>query len=155
MVIMNRSRTHQAWQDVAVFERLTDGRVLEAFLRDAGLEARIYDDKLFRYFLFLRLPRVTWRLQVRQNHFQEAIRQLEAKPPAVLGQALHCPACGSVRVNYPQMTRKFVLPTVLLHLGIIFRVIEHQCYCEHCHEMWTLPVEKAMIRKPRAKPFPF
>jgi hypothetical protein len=49
-----------------------------------------------------------------------------------------------------------VLPTVLLHLGIIFRVVDHQCYCEHCHHMWDLPGDKPATPKvPDAKPFPF
>jgi len=36
------------------------------------------------------------------------------------------------------MTRRFLLPTLLLHLGIIFRVIVHQAYCENCHWLWSL-----------------
>src|SRR6516164_11190140 len=32
MVIMNRARSHHTWQEVAVFERLTDGRALESIL---------------------------------------------------------------------------------------------------------------------------
>ena len=152
---MNAShKHHQGWLDVAIFESAVNGKTLEAFFRENGFEARTYDDKLFRYFLFLRPPRVTWRVQVRKDHFLDAGRLLETKPPAVLDQALHCPSCGSLRVNYPQMTRKFVLPTVLLHLGIISRIIEHQCYCEHCHEMWNLPSPGAAVHKPSAKPMP-
>jgi hypothetical protein len=152
---MNQSHNHHAWYDVAIFESVESGRVLEAFLRENGFDARTYDDKFFRYFLFLRPPRVTWRVQVRKHHFEDAVKTLDARLPAVLERALHCPSCGSLRVNYPQMTRKFVLPTVLLHLGIIFRVIEHQCYCENCHEMWSLPGENVSLHKPRARPFPF
>jgi hypothetical protein len=147
---MNRSHHHRAWLDVAVFEDATDGRVLESFLRNMGYAARTYDDKLFRYFLFLRPPRVTWRVQVRGDDHADAMRRLQARPPAVLNEALHCPACGSLRVNYPQMTRKFILPTVLLHLGIIFRIIGHECYCEHCHEMWNLPEKNFASRQGRA-----
>ncbi|HEV2320542.1 MAG TPA: hypothetical protein VGV18_12375, partial [Verrucomicrobiae bacterium] len=58
--------------------------------------------------------------------------------PPILEKAIHCLSCGSLRVNYPQMTRRFFLPTVLLHLGIIFRVIGHECYCENCHMTWNL-----------------
>jgi hypothetical protein len=58
----------------------------------------------------------------------------------VRGQkAIHCPECGSLRISYPQMTRKFLLPTRFLHLGIIFRLIRHQAYCENCHHVWSLP----------------
>jgi len=136
---------------VAVFESIADGKVLETFLREQGLESRTYDDKVFRYFLFLRPPRVTYRVQVRSNDVVRAMNLLNSANPPVLERAFHCPACGSLRVNYPQMTRKFFLPTVLLHLGIIFRVIEHQCYCEHCHEMWNLPKD-VPAGAPSAKP---
>lgn len=153
---MNSSQNHQAWLDVAMFDNLENGKVLEAFLKDKGLEARTYDDKLFRYFLFLRPPRVTYRVQVRQDQFEGVTELLLSKSPAILDAALHCPSCGSLRVNYPQMTRQFVLPTVLLHLGIIFHVIEHQCYCESCQQMWRLPERNASVHKARdIKPFPF
>jgi hypothetical protein len=138
MVGMSATHHHQPWVDVALFDQLDAGQSMITFLRNRGIAARAYDDKLFRYFLFLRPPRITYRVQVRKDQADEAKGLLTENPPAVLDRALHCPACGSLRVNYPQMTRRFVLPTVLLHLGIIFRVIEHQCYCEHCHEMWTL-----------------
>lgn len=153
---MDHSHNHQAWTDVAVFENLNDGKVLEVFFKGQGMEARTYDDKMFRYFLFLRSPQVTYRVQVRQNHFEDATKLLQAKTPKVLDWALHCPSCGSLRVNYPQMTRKFVLPTVLLHLGIIFRIIEHECYCENCHAMWNLPERQSATGKDRAaKPIAF
>lgn len=153
---MSQSLKHQPWHDVAVFENWEAGKSLEAFLTDNGYESRTYDDKAFRYFLFLRPPVVTWRVQVRKDLQTKAGKLLEAKSPAVLTKAMHCPACGSLRINYPQMTRRFVLPTILLHLGIIFRVIDHQCYCESCHHMWDLIRPGAAVRKVRdAKPFPF
>src|SRR5260221_10886008 len=103
MVTMKTSRRHQSWTDVAVFENLSDGKALETFLMDHRLESRTYDDKLFRYFLFLRPPRVTYRVQVHGNAFTAATDLLQKHAPAVLEKALHCPSCGSLRVNYPQM----------------------------------------------------
>ena len=153
---MKPSRRHQSWTDVAVFENLSDGKALETFFMGHRLESRTHDDKLFRHFLFLRPPRVTYRVQVHGNAFRAARELLAKDTPAVLQQAMHCPSCGSLQVNYPQMTRKFITPTVVLHLGIIFRLIDHQCYCEHCHEMWTLPEKNAATRKVKTlKPFPF
>jgi hypothetical protein len=156
---MKSSQKYQAWVDVAVFESVNDGKMLEAFFKGKGLEVRAYDDKIFRYFLFLRPPRVTYRVQVRYNHLESANEHLEMNvPPAILEKAIHCPSCGSLHVNYPQMTRKFILPTVLLHLGIIFRAIDHECYCESCHHIWNLSQDAAaaLVSKARSiKPFPF
>ena len=135
---MERPRNYQGWADVAVLEELNDGQMLAAFLQAQRLEARTYDDKLFRYLLFLRPPRVTYRVQVRKNAFRAATEFLERNAPAILEKAIHCPSCGSLRVNYPQMTRKFFTPTVLLHFGLILRLIDHECYCESCHYDWNL-----------------
>jgi hypothetical protein len=142
--------------DVAMFENAEDGRALEAFLLDKKFEARTYEDKLLRYFLFLRPPRVTYRVQAREYQLKIIFELLKTHPPEALDKALHCPSCQSLRVNYPQMTRKFILPTVMLHLGIIFRFIGHECYCEHCHFIWHLPQDEATAHPRREiKPFPF
>lgn len=144
-----------SWVDVAVFEDVNAGRTLEKFFAERGLSVRTYDDKLFRYFLFLRPPRVTFRVQVRHDQVRNADVLLAADAADTVRPAIRCPSCDSLRVSYPQMTRKFILPTILLHLGIILRVIDHECYCEHCHYIWNLPTERA---SPNPKPlgqFPF
>ena len=146
---------HHAWRDMAVFESLGAARALEAYLRASGFKARCYDDKLFRYFLFLRPPRVTYRVQVSKHGAADAGRLSEANAPAMMSKALNCPGCGSLRVNYPQMTRRFVLPTILMHLGIIFHVVEHECYCEDCHYMWNLPSDRPHRKIRTVRWFPF
>jgi hypothetical protein len=146
---------HPVWVDLAVFEDLNAGKALEKFFTGRGLPARTYDDKLFRYFLFLRPPRVTFRVQIRPSYVRDADGLLAGGMPELLCQAIHCPSCGSLRVSYPQMTRKFILPTILLHLGIIFRVIDHECYCEHCHYIWNLPTDKPVPVPKPAGQFPF
>ena len=145
---------YQPWLDLAVFEDVDTARAVETFLTGKGFQARTYDDKLFRYFLFLRPPRVTFRVQVRQNEFPGAENLLATVAPAALQCAIRCPACASLRVSYPQMTRKFILPTLLLHLGIILRVIEHECYCEHCHFIWNLPDGKPRLAPKAIAPSP-
>jgi hypothetical protein len=52
------------------------------------------------------------------------------------------------------MTRKFLLPTILLHLGIIFRVFGHECYCDRCHFIWNLPGESVRAAPRPANQFP-
>ena len=146
---MQPTWNYQPWHDVALFESFEAGKALEAFLRDNGFDVRTNDDKWFRYFLFLKPPQLVYRVQVRKGRLADSAKLLETQAPPVLGRALHCPACNSLRLNYPQMTRRFVLPTILLHLGIIFRVIEHECYCEHCHYMWNLPADLQAHHKPR------
>ena len=149
---MSPSTRHKSWTDVAVFEDVNAGKAVEAFLEGKKLPARTYDDKLFRAFLFLRPPRATVRVQVRHANLKTANHLLTTDAPEALQKAIHCPSCGSLRVTYPQMTRKFILPTIMLHLGIIFRLLAHHCYCERCHFIWNLPGEKVYAPPKAAKP---
>ena len=135
---MNSPSKHQPWADVAVFEDLDAARTVETSLINQGLQARTYDDKFFRAFLFLRPPEVTYRVQVHAEDLARTNEFLAKDPPAVLRDAIHCPSCNSLRVSYPQMTRKFVTPTIVLHLAILMRLLDHQCYCDKCHFMWAL-----------------
>jgi hypothetical protein len=139
-MIMNRWAIRPPWENVALFENASDGGMLEAVLKSKGFEARTYNDRLLQLFLFLCPPHATFRVQVRKNDFKNAAYFLDGdiSALALLQKAIRCPSCGSLRAQYPQMTRKFFLPTLLLHLGIIFRVIEHEAYCERCHFIWNL-----------------
>lgn len=149
---MNHSTGYQPWADVAVFEDVNAGKAVETFLQENMIPARTYDDKVFRTFLFLRPPRPTFRVQVRQDKLNTANQLLATAAPVILHQAIHCPSCGSRHISYPQLTRKFVLPTIVLHLGIIFRLLEHMCYCDRCHFIWSLPAETACTAPEAAKP---
>jgi hypothetical protein len=153
--IMSSKIKHQRWVDIAVFENIIAGKNVEALLTGKGFEARTYDDKWFRYFLFLRPPQITYRVQVRQNDITNVEAFLNAEAPDALKKAIHCPSCDSLQVSYPQMTRKFILPTIVLHLGIIFHVTDHECYCEHCHFTWNLSGEKTRPDSKPTRQFPF
>ena len=138
--IMICSRKMQPWVNVAIFENISDGQMLEMDLKNKGFETRAYNDKLLQCLLFLCPPHATMRVQVRGNDFKNVTYFLDNEPTTsvLLQRAIRCPSCGSLRVQYPQMTRRFLLPTLLLHLGIIFRAIVHQAYCENCHWLWSL-----------------
>jgi hypothetical protein len=135
------SRKTKAWVNVATFENANDGQMLEMDLKNKGFETRTYIDKLLQYFLFLCPPHATIRVEIRVNDFKNVTYLLDHEPATsvLLQRAIRCPSCGSLRVQYPQMTRRFLLPTLLLHLGIIFRIIAHQAYCESCHWLWSFP----------------
>lgn len=146
---MSHSR-HQPWVNMAAFETERDGEAFAEILHRKGFEPRIHHDKWLQMLLFLCPPRATFHVQVRNDDFKTAAGFIDTEPEVapVLERALHCPSCGSLRINYPQMTRKFFLPTLLLHSGIIFRVIDHEAYCEACHHTWNLPkAESPQINK--------
>jgi hypothetical protein len=153
---MNTSIKRQPWVNVAIYGTASDGQSLEAVLRSQGFAARIYNDRWLQLCLFLCPPHSAFRVQTHADDFKRATEFLNQMPdaPIILQKALHCPDCGSLRVQYPQMTRKFFLPTVLLHLGIIFRLVEHEAYCESCHCLWNLSPagsSQSTKRKPHKK----
>jgi hypothetical protein len=149
------AKSHQPWVNADIFEDIRDGRNFETLLQDLGIQARTYNDKWLQLVLFLCPPRAAYRVQVRQGHFEGAMRMIKDVHPPVLGKAMHCPAYGSLHVNYPQMTRKFLLPTILLHLAIIFRIIDHECYCESCHITWNLSPKASRKNHITRQAFPF
>ena len=132
---------NQLWVKLAVFPHEDDAMALQAFLLDHGFDSRVYDDHILRTFLFLRPPRQTYRTQVHQRDLDAAHELISTEPTAarILKRAFDCPSCGSLSVQYPQMTRKFFTPTIFLHLGILLRLIDHEAYCEDCHFIWHLP----------------
>lgn len=138
----------RTWITVALFEVPQPARVLETFLKKNNLEARVFNDKLLQLFLFLCPPHAMFRVQVRELNHKQTLEHFNSRPPEVLHKAIHCPECGSLRISYPQMTRKFILPTLFLHLGIIFRLIKHQAYCETCHYVWALPKTRVLGPRP-------
>ena len=53
-----------------------------------------------------------------------------------LKKSVRCPQCHSSRVEYPQMTRKSILPVLIGHLLIALRVMPKEYYCQDCQFTW-------------------
>ena len=129
----------ETWCDIALYDTLQAGQGLEAFLRENRIDARTYRDKVLEVVLFLRPPQAVFHVQVRKSIYKMAQNVLKSRAPAILQDAIHCPACGSLRVIYPHLSRGSPPQTLVLNLGIVFRVTPHQAYCGDCHHVWGLP----------------
>jgi hypothetical protein len=138
---------NQPWVNLALFENKLDAEALQIYLNHQGFVARAHNDRFLQLILFLCPPRAMYRVQVRRDHHEAALEFLhhQVASTMILKRALTCPSCASKDVQYPQMTRKFFTPTLLLHLGIIFRIIDHEAYCEHCHFVWHLPKDRTLV----------
>lgn len=128
------------WVNVAIFKHESEAWALAERLHEQGFESRSRDDHKVQMFWFFAPPRATYRVQVNAKDAAAAQEFVEtdfsAKP--LIKQAIHCPECKSIRIEYPQMTRRFITPTILLDLAILFRIIDHQAYCQECHYTWRL-----------------
>jgi hypothetical protein len=107
-------------------------------LQQAGFHPTVRDETRWqRGHLSERLASV--KICIEENEFERAKRQLKDWDATehLLDQAVCCPECGSPDVDFPQITRKFVLPTLhalLFKLGLA----EKEFYCHTCHHTWPL-----------------
>jgi len=105
-------------------------------LSKAGLHAKFRDETRWqKAHLAERLASV--KIEVPENEFDAATAHLRECSACELEQAVCCPECGSPDVDYPQVTRKFILPslhTVLFKLGIV----EKEFYCNTCQATWPV-----------------
>ena len=110
-------------------------------LQQAGFHAQLHDEtKWQRHRLAEKLASV--KVQVEENEYETAKRQLQEWDATEhwLDQAVCCPECNSPDVDYPQVTRKFIMPS--LH-ALFYRLglEEKLFYCNTCQHTWPLRVK--------------
>lgn len=118
-------------QAIPVFQRL----------EQAGLHPKLHDEtKWQRYHFTERLASV--KLQVDEGEVEIARRQLKEWDTSdhCLAQAVYCPECNSSDVDYPQVTRKFVMPTLT---SFLYRLgwMEAEFICNICQHTWPRRVK--------------
>ena len=107
-------------------------------LQQAGFHAVVHDETNWqKHRLTDRLASV--KVKVDENEYDTAKRQLKEWDSTEhwLDHAVCCPECGSPDIEYPQVTRKFLMPTlhtVLFKLGMA----EKEFYCNTCQHTWPL-----------------
>ena len=140
------------WVNLAIFKHESEARALEECLKQHGFEVRTRNDRKVQVLWYLSPPRATFRVQVCAKNAAAAEEFVETDHAAGLlaHRAIHCPSCKSLKVEYPQMTRRFVTPTLLLDLGIIFHIIDHHAYCEECQYAWPLKRHRHVAKEKRA-----
>ena len=107
----------------------------------AGIQASIHDESKLERFWFMSEPLAAIHVGVSQPDFLKARRLMQdwEQTNEALKAAVRCPECGSSRVEFPQITRKFLMPVVET-LFMAVHLIPREYYCEDCHYTW--PKEK-------------
>ena len=132
---------------VATFNKPEPAEAVAERLDNAGIPPELVDEeKLQRYWLLTIQPLANVRLKVPKEQFTRSMQLLhewDAKE-GILSHAIRCPECGSSRIEYPQFTRKFILPAMLsifCRLGII----KPEFFCEDCQYTWPpTPEQRAL-----------
>jgi hypothetical protein len=101
---------------------------IRVWVRNGGMLKRLW---------FVHQPRAEVKLDVEPGDFRLSQQVMEdMRAGHAIKAAVRCPECGSLRVEYPQFTRKFFLPNMIGLLSGL-GVVEKKYYCEDCHYTWS------------------
>ena len=123
---------------VATFNDRAPAEKIAQRLRDLGLSADLYDESNEqKWKLFNLYPRAHMRVRVHTSEAERALALLKEwqATEGALSDAVHCPECGSSKIEFPQFSRRTLmgaLPAALAATG----VIAQEYYCEDCHFTW-------------------
>ena len=102
-------RANEIMVTIATFNEPAKAKHLKERLQEAGLKADIHNEAHLQAVAFMSKPQANWKVNVDEDDFEAAqslMVEWEATDPDV-GSAIRCPQCGSSRIEYPQLTRKF------------------------------------------------
>ena len=83
-------------------------------------------------------PQANAKVLVTEEDFERANKLMvewEASDPEI-GSAIRCPQCKSPRIEYPQLTRKFITPSIASVLFAL-KIFQKEFYCQDCHFTWS------------------
>lgn len=123
---------------IAAFDYLEPAERLAARLREAGFETEVQDESAAQKWQLYNLhPRLQFRVMTREENAVAVTKLINAwdAEDGALALAARCPECSSLRIEYPQFSRRTLmgaLPAALAAAG----VIERDFYCEACQFTW-------------------
>lgn len=128
---------------IATFNTGAAAEKVRQRLNDQGIQARVNNQRLLQRIWFLAKPYSAYHLEVPETELARADAALGALQDEehALSEAIRCPKCASLKIEYPQMTRKFVLPTLIAHGLVFLGFMQHKFYCTECHQTWSRPTK--------------
>jgi ribosomal protein S27AE len=128
---------------LASFNEVDPARRLQERLQQARLKSLIHNESKLERFWFMSEPLASVHVEVNQPDYLTAHRLVEEwdRTEGILREAVKCPECGSSRVEFPQVTRKFVMPAMEAVL-MALHILPRKFYCSDCHFTW--PKEKQL-----------
>ncbi len=128
---------------IATFNESAQAKHLKSRLDAAGVKADIHNEGHLQKVAFMSKPQASAKVMVTEEDFEKANKLMldwEASDPAI-GSAIRCPQCKSPRIEYPQLTRKFIVPAIASVLFAL-KIFQKEFYCQDCHFTWSNPDEK-------------
>ena len=133
---------------VATFNEPSKAEPLKEKLETIGIHAEIFDESKYELSWFVTKPLAGIRLKVHKKEFETARQRIREwdRAEGVLRDAVRCPQCGDSRIEYPQFTRKFLMPN-LVGLASLLHIIDKEFYCQDCEYTWPKDVKPPWPKK--------
>jgi hypothetical protein len=145
---MAHRKHHNEFVTVATFNSLPEAQRLKSWLESEDIPIEILDETRLQKYWFFVAPRAAFHVQAARDSFETALARLhEPKAAPLLKRAVRCPSCSSLRVQYPDLTRKNFLPTLVGQIFVMLHITQHKYYCEDCHFSWQKNTGRSPGRK--------
>src|SRR5262245_45879496 len=120
---------------VALFNDRAKAEPVQKRLVESGVQAEIHDELRLEKLWSVSKPTTGVRIEVPANQFERTEQLLLDWDMAegALSEAIRCPECKSLRVDYPQFTRKSMLTNLAMGLAAEAGLVDKEYYCEDCH----------------------
>ena len=132
---------------IATFNEPAKAKHLKTRFQEAGVKADVHNEGHLQKMAFMSQPQASAKVQVHEDDFEKAnqlMLEWEASD-AEVGSAIRCPQCKSPRIEYPQLTRKFITPGIASILFAL-KIFPKEFYCQDCHFTWTNEPEHPRYR---------
>jgi hypothetical protein len=131
---------------IATYNEPTKAKHLKEKFTEAGVKADVHNEANLQTYAFMSKPQANVKVKVDEADFERAQTLLvdwESADPNI--GAIRCPQCNSARIEYPQLTRKFLTPALA---GILFalKIFPKEFYCQDCQFTWTNEDERPRYR---------
>jgi transposase-like protein len=131
---------------IATFNEAAKAKRLKERFQGAGIHADIHNEGHLQQVAFMSKPQANNKVMVEDEDFERAQAMMvewEASDPDVASALIRCPQCGSSRIEYPQLTRKFMTPAIA-SLLFALKIFPKEFYCEDCHYTWANEDERTL-----------
>ena len=123
---------------IATFDEPAKARHLRDRFQESGVRADVLTEGQLQQVTSRAKRQANIRVLVEESDFEKAQNLLvewEASDPEV-GSAIRCPQCGSPRIDYPQLARKFPFVPGLVAVLLVLKIVPKEFYCQDCHFTW-------------------
>jgi predicted Zn-ribbon and HTH transcriptional regulator len=142
---------------VVIFNNRANAEPIARRLAEVGIPAEVHDELGLQKLWFASKENAGARVEVPAEKFEQACRRLSDwdETEGALRNAIRCPECRSLRVEYPQFTRKSFIPNLVMGFLAAVGQVEKQYYCYDCHFTWPKEGAKAPLHQEHGAPYFF